>query len=171
MEVLIMKARKKDSEAFIQLMDLNTQYMYKIAKSYLKVEEDVADVLQDTILTCYEKIGTLKQNKYFKTWLTRILINKCKDILGRNKDMYIREEIPEIPVNDFHYDNLEWSQVLQLLDEKYRTILLLYYLEDFNTREIAEMLDMNEKTVQTRLARGRGKISELYQMEERRSSI
>jgi len=166
-----MKARKRDSEAFIELMDLNMQYMYKIAKSYLKVDADVADAVQDTILTCYEKIGTLKQNQYFKTWLTRILINKCKDILRRNKDMYIGAEIPEIPVRDYHYDNLEWKQVLQSLNEKYRTILLLYYLEEFNTREIAEILDMNEKTVQTRLARGRSKISEVYHMEARRDDL
>ncbi len=61
-------------------MEMNKQSMYKVAKSYLRYEEDVADAMQETILICYEKLGDLKEPKYFKTWMIRILINKCKDI-------------------------------------------------------------------------------------------
>lgn len=57
------------------LIEQNTKSMYKVAKAILKNDEDVADALQDTILTCWEKIGTLEKNEFFKTWLIRILIN------------------------------------------------------------------------------------------------
>ena len=57
------------------------QNMYKVARSILLRDEDVADAISDTILVCWEKIDTLKKNRFFRTWMTRILINKCNDIL------------------------------------------------------------------------------------------
>lgn len=167
MEILIKKARGKDPDAFAALMEMNMQMMYKIGKSYLRRDEDVADAIQDTILACYEKIDTLKKNKYFKTWLVRILINKCQDYIRRNKQMSIIEIKAEEGVWLEDYNNLEWDQMLKCLEEKYRIILLLYYLEGFNTREIAQILDMNEKTVQTRLSRGRSKFVEIYKVQEK----
>lgn len=55
-EVLIRKAKKGDKDAFCRLMDENVQSMYKIAAAYLKNDEDVADAIQDTILSCYENL-------------------------------------------------------------------------------------------------------------------
>lgn len=75
MEHLVKKAQhENDAESFIQLMELNRQSMLKVARSYLTSEQDVADAMQDTILTCYEKLHTLQQPQYFKTWLIRIVI-------------------------------------------------------------------------------------------------
>ena len=80
MNLLIKKARGHDKAAFQQLMEEQMQSLYKVAKAILKNEEDVADAMQDTVLTCWEKIDTLKKDKYFKTWLIRILINHCNAI-------------------------------------------------------------------------------------------
>ena len=80
-EILIRKAKKGDKDAFCRLIDENVQSMYKVAAAYLKNDEDVADAIQDTILSCYENLKSLKQNRYFKTWMLRILINKCKNII------------------------------------------------------------------------------------------
>lgn len=66
-EVLIRKAKKGDKDAFCRLMDENVQSMYKIAAAYLKNDEDVADAIQDTILSCYENLKSLKQNRYGQT--------------------------------------------------------------------------------------------------------
>lgn len=75
MEHLVKKVQcENDAESFIQLMELNRQSMLKVARSYLSSEQDIADAMQDTILTCYEKIHTLQQPQYFKTWLIRIVI-------------------------------------------------------------------------------------------------
>lgn len=78
-EFLIRRAKKDDKDAFCRLMDEHLQCMYKMASAYLKNDEDVADAIQDTILSCYENLRSLKQNRYFKTWMLRILINKCKE--------------------------------------------------------------------------------------------
>ena len=85
METYIKRAKKGDIEAFINLMDINKTYMYKVAKSILNNNEDIADAIQETILSCYKNIEKLKEIKYFKTWMTRILINKCNALLKKNK--------------------------------------------------------------------------------------
>ena len=162
-EHLLRKAKKGDHDAFCALMDTQTQSMYKIARTYLQNDEDAADAIQDTILSCYENLLSLKNNRYFKTWLTRILINKCCDILHRKKRMIYSDTLPETTVYEDDYETAEWHQVLAPLDEKYRIILLLYYMEDFSTKEISDILDLKISTVKTRLQRGRRILAQEYQ--------
>ena len=84
MEKMVRKAKKGDSAVFIELIKRCEQSMYKTAWVYLKNDQDVADAIQETILTCFEKIHTLREPKYFKTWMIRILINNCNKILKKN---------------------------------------------------------------------------------------
>ncbi|MDO5541522.1 MAG: sigma-70 family RNA polymerase sigma factor [Eubacteriales bacterium] len=164
MKCLVLKAQKKhDQEAFVKLMEQNRQSMIKVARSYLNNEEDVADAVQASILACYEKLDTLRQPQYFKTWLIRIVINKCKDILRQNREIYLPDVMPEPGEVDTIQADLEFVELLQEIDEKYRTILVLYYAEGFNTREIAELLELNENTVKTRLTRAREQFARQYQ--------
>lgn len=152
---LVKRAMKHDTDAFIELINQNKQQLYKIAKSYLHSDHDIADVLQDTILACFENIHTLREPKYFKTWLIRILINQCKDFLKKNKDYCSLDKLPEPSIPDMTQNHLEFEELLMSVDEKYRIILILYYVEGFKIREIAQILDMNENTVKTRLSRAR----------------
>lgn len=169
MKYLVKRAQQHDKEAFVELMELNRQSMYKIAKSYLRNEEDAADAMAAAILSCYEKIADLREPKYFKTWMTRILINKCKDIWKDNKRECLLEEFPDTEDPYRYEQNLEFEELMRALDEKYRVILTLYYVEGFNTREIAEILEIAENTVKTRLVRGRKQFSREYGFGEGRS--
>lgn len=167
MKHLVIKAqREHDAEAFIELMEQNRQSMLKVAAAYLHNEQDVADAMQASILTCYEKLHTLQQPQYFKTWLIRIVINKCKDILRQN----CREELPgEFAVReaeDHSFANVEFMELLSSLDEKYRIVLILYYVEGFRVKEIAQLLDVNEHTVKSRLVRARKKLAMQYRVKE-----
>ena len=164
-EVLIRKAKKGDKDAFCRLMDENVQSMYKIAAAYLKNDEDVADAIQDTIIVCYEKIDSLKERKYFKTWLIRILINKCNDILRKGKRECSYDVISEQGDAGMSTARYEFEELMNQLDEKYRTVLILYYAEGFKIREIAQLLEMEENTVKTRLSRGRKEVKKMYTME------
>ena len=83
--LLVKRAQKGDTEAFIQLIENHKISLYKTAKSYLKNEDDVADVMQDTILSAFEHMKDLKSVRYFKTWITRISINQCNDLLRQRK--------------------------------------------------------------------------------------
>lgn len=91
--------------------------------------------------------------------MTRILINKCNDILRKQRNIMLVEEIPEQLSYDRKYENVEWEEALESLDEKYRLIMLLYYVEGFKTGEIGDILSMPESTVRTRLARGRQRLA------------
>ena len=81
---MIKKARKGDGEAFTRLMQAHMQDMYKTAWAILRNDEDAADAVSDTILACWEKLYQLKQDRYFKTWMIRILINNCNAILQKD---------------------------------------------------------------------------------------
>lgn len=59
------RAKRKDADAFTELMESQMQNMYKVARSILSRDEDVADAISDTILVCWEKIDTLKKNRFF----------------------------------------------------------------------------------------------------------
>ncbi len=162
MNLLIRKARNHDRAAFQQLMEQEGKSMYKIAKAILKNDEDVADAMQETALACWEKIDTLKKDKYFRTWLTRILINNCNAIYRERARIVSGENIPEMWFQEVEYENVEWENFLNCLEEKYRTIIMLYYVQGFKTREIAEILQINENTVRGRLVTARKKLENQY---------
>ena len=155
MRSLVKKAQQQDAEAFIQLMEMHKESMYKIAHSYLKRDADIADVMQETILDCFEKIQTLKDPNYFKTWLIRILINNCNDIIRKESKVCLLEHYEGLEIEAVAEDLMEFRELLNSIDEKYRTILILYYVEGYRIREIAGLLDMNESTVNSRLRRSR----------------
>jgi RNA polymerase sigma factor (sigma-70 family) len=132
MEYLIKRAKKKDPDAFTELMHQQMQMMYKVGKLILSSDEDIADAIQETILTCWEKLDTLKNILYFKTWLTRILINKCNDQIRKQKNCFPIEQVIELSAPNTDFDNLKWNETLNLLDEKYRLVIILYYIEGYS---------------------------------------
>ncbi|WP_346906211.1 sigma-70 family RNA polymerase sigma factor [Faecalicatena orotica] len=159
---LVKKAQSGDKEAFITLMEEHKQTLYKIAISMLKNDADAADAIQDTVLSSYENLKGLREPKYFKTWLTRILINHCNRILKERGKMVPIEEHPELEGAQVDTSGREFLKLLNELEEQYRIVLLLYYVEGFSIKEIGAILDMNENTVKTRLSRGRICFKKLY---------
>ena len=158
---LVCRAKERDPDAFTLLIDGQVQGMYKIAISILRNDEDAADAIQETILTLWEKLDTLKEIRYFKTWMTRILINHCYTILKKNSKRVYMEELPETPT-EFESHQLEWQEALSVLNENYRLIVTLYYVQGFKTKEIAKILDIPDNTVRTRLARARAQLEKYY---------
>lgn len=161
MELLLIKnAQKGDRDAFVKLMERHKQSLYKVARSYLRSDEDIADVLQDTVLSAYEHIRELKRASYFRTWLTRILINNCCDLLRQQKH-YIAaayEDAQEAALSGKSADDRAFYELLEELPEEMRPIFILYYGDGFRIREIAQILGMNENTVKSKLQRGREKL-------------
>lgn len=165
MELLVRKARKHDKEAFTRLMEENGKSMYKVAKAILKNDEDAADAMQETVLTCWEKIDTLKKDELFRTWMIRILINKCNAIYRQRSCFMSDENLPELSAEEAEYANVEWMELLKCLEEKYRTVIILYYVEGFKVREIAQILDVSESTVKGRMADARKQVEKFYRAE------
>lgn len=163
-EQLVRRAKKRDPDAFTELMQLHEKDMYRTASAILAQDADIADAIQETILTCWEKIDTLQKNRYFKTWMVRILINKCKDILRSGRHVVCVEEFTEQETGSTVESeaNLEWKEALRGLDEKYRLIVVLFYADGLRTAEIGKLLQLPDSTVRTRLARGREQLAKYY---------
>ena len=157
---LIEKAKNKDPDAFDKLMRTQLQKMYRIAITMLQNEEDAADAIQETVFKCWQKIGQLRNDKYFGTWLVRILINQCNDILRDRKKIIYLDDIPELAHEDNYFTN-DWKEVLGSLNEKYRVVMELYYVDGFSTKEIAGMLHITDTNVRNRMVRGRKQLEQL----------
>lgn len=165
MEELIRRARAGDSVAFVELLESQKSTLYKVARSYLHNDADAADAISETVLACFEKLDTLRRPQYFRTWLVRILIRKCQDMLRERKRSVPLEEIVEVGREEPGHARVEFLALLDSLDEKYRTVLLLYDGEGFTIGEIAQSMDLKAETVKTRLKRARAGFKLAYEAE------
>ncbi|SCI78800.1 RNA polymerase sigma factor sigV [uncultured Clostridium sp.] len=156
----VAKAKNGDKEAFIELINENRLNIYRVAKGILKNEYDIEDAIQNTVIKAFEKISTLKNDNFFRTWIIRILINECNDILKKNKRVVSLEGNIEKEKYDDKYENMDLTNAVSSLNEDLRNITVLYYFEDMSTVEIAKLLGIPEGTVRSRLSRAREKLRE-----------
>lgn len=157
---LIKRAQKHDKEAFCKLINIHLKDMYRTAIAILANDEDAGDAIQDTILSCWEKMDTLKNPQYFKTWMTRILMNHCYDAL-RKKSVYVDLEQYEEPSKNDEY-NIEFKEALDSITERYRLPIELFYGQGYKVREISEIMSLPQNTIKTYLSRGRKQLAKFY---------
>lgn len=142
--------------------------LYVTAKTILFDDQDCADAIQETIVKAFSKIETLRNDNYAKTWLIRILINECYTLLRKSSKLVPLEGINEMKEfeaeQETDYSNL--YEAINSLKEELRLPVILYYIEDFKIKEIAQILDITEGAVQKRLARARGKLKKTLQESE-----
>lgn len=110
----------------------------------------------------------MKKDEYFKTWLIRILINECNEILRKNKKVVSLDEgINNIDekCND-SYQNIDLTKAITSLSEDLRVTITLYYFDDISVKNISEILGISEGTVKSRLNRARAKLKEILGEDE-----
>lgn len=130
----------------------NQEYLYRLAFSYMKNDADAQDAVGETIVTAYEHLYALRKKESARSWLMKILINQCLSMLRKQKkELAIQLSIETY--NPFQYDEL-WLIVMDLPDSL-RSIVVLYYYEQFTTKEISKILRIAEGTVKSRLSRAR----------------
>lgn len=162
-------AKKGDKEAFSRIVDDVKYKLYKTGMSILRNDDDACDAIQETLISAYQNIGSLKQPEFFNTWIIRILINKSYDIIKKNKKVTnINERLMQTadPYYEMYINESELENILSKLDSDLKTVTVLFYYDDLSVLEIAEMLNIPEGTVKSRLSRARDKISKIYQLEE-----
>ncbi|ENQ3105477.1 sigma-70 family RNA polymerase sigma factor [Bacillus cereus] len=169
MELLLKRAQKGDEEAFIEAIDIIMPQMYKVAKARLKNEEDIGDAVQETILAAFSNLKKLKEPRYFKTWIMKILMNKCNDIIRKNKIVYV-EDYEQVPsqhaMNEKIEQKLDFESILNHLSVEYRLVIVLFYVNKFTTKEISEILSEKEGTIKSRLSRARQQLKTYYLQED-----
>ena len=153
----IKKAKKGNDKAFQELIEEEKHKLYRIAYLYVKNEDDALDVVQETIYKAYISIKKLKENSYFSTWLTRILINTALDFIKKKNHAIPIDQFDHIPDSDEQEFGIEESmdlvQAIGRLNEPYKSVIILRYYQDYTIKQIAETMDYPEGTVKTHLHR------------------
>lgn len=163
---LIKRSKKGDKEAFALLMDMHRQMLYNTALLVLHQEDDALDAIQDAILACWENLPTLRKDQYFKTWLVKILLNKCRDIQRSQSHYAFVEELPESGDEPDWDTHMDVGRAMGRLDDQDQLILSLFYYDDLNIRQIAEALSISEGAVRTRLTRSQERFKKIYLQEK-----
>lgn len=172
MEKLIIKAQKGDKEAFTQVILTIKNDLYKITKMKTTNEEDIQDIIQETMIDAYKYIKKLKEPDKFKAWIIKILINNCNKYYKRkykdneiydNYDIeFYKENIKNSNEQQLIEDTLDFYEMIKQLKYEERITIVLYYGEKYTTKEISNILSTNENTIKTRIARAKEKIKSTY---------
>lgn len=153
------KLAKKDKGVFSELIQANLTSMYRVAKGILSSEEDIEDAIQTTTLIAFNKIKTLRNDKFFKTWLIRILINECNKIYNHNKKSM--KDVKEIKEESYTIDksiNIDLYEAISKLSDELRVATILFYFNDLTYKEISKVLGIPEGTVKSRISRAKDRL-------------
>ena len=172
---IVKAAQKKDPEAFAQLYEQTWHEKYYIALKYMKHPSEAEDVLQEAYIKAWERLPSLKEADKFSSWLGQIVARTALDALKRKKPLLFSELtdteedaedfLSELPDNhqemqpELAYTEKERSEILShmldSLSDVQRLCMMMYYIEEMNIHEIAEILECSENTVKSRLNYGR----------------
>jgi RNA polymerase sigma-70 factor (ECF subfamily) len=177
MEAVVKKRIKQvikgDQDAFGEIVELYKNSIYQLCYRMLGNRHEAEDIAQEAFIRAYINIKSFNQDLKFSTWLFRIATNLCIDRMRKKKpDYYLDAEVSgaegltmysQIPSNsplpENELESLELHETVQKeilkLPEKYRTAIVLKYIEELPLNEISEILDLPLGTVKTRIHRGR----------------
>lgn len=141
-----------DEQTWLMRMREVEVSLYHVTCAILSSEADRRDAMQETALRAWEHRRSLRNEAYFKTWVTRIAVNVCRDLIRRNRRMIPVDTVPETGVQASP-DELRLT--IEGLPEKLRLPLVLYYLEGFSVEETAQALGLPEGTIKFRLYQAR----------------
>lgn len=144
------------SEDFTTRAQAATPTLYRVSCTVLPSEADREDAVQQALCQAWEKRDTLKDERYFQTWLVRILINACYDIHRQSGRVVYTDKLPEQPLRQEDSEQtIALRDAVDSLEQALRLPVVLYYAEGFGTGEIAQMLGISRSAVKMRLHRAR----------------
>jgi len=150
-----------------QTMSTYGEMLFKICFIMVKNKYDTEDIIQETLLQYYVDKPKFDSEVHKKAWLIRVSQNKCKNLLKyKKRHSYVQlEKIEECLPNDKIYNNEDMEEFIELakLDYKYKSVIVLHYIENFSVEETADMLEISQSAVKMRLKRGREKLKKTYE--------
>lgn len=172
MEKLIAQAKNGDMQSLSFLIKEIQVELYNIAKIKISNEDDINDVLQDTIIDIHNGIKKLKNDKLFKTWAVRILLNNCNSLLKKkykannivSYEEYILKcnNIATDEITEIKTSKLNFEEIMRTLSEQEKIIFSMFYQEEYQISEISEILQLNINTIKSILRRGKEKLKIKY---------
>jgi RNA polymerase sigma-70 factor (ECF subfamily) len=135
----------------------------------LSSEDDINEAVQNAIVNSFISIKSLKNANFFKTWIIRILINECNHIYSFQKGNLFEEynedmvkEISKDYINET-IDNIDFFNLVKILNYDERMIITLFYSEDLSIKEISKIMNITQSTVSTKLSRARNKLKKILE--------
>ena len=126
-----------EERPFTQKLLESEPMLYRIACALLRSEADRQDAMQETALKAWKNRASLREEQYFRTWISRIMVNECHNQHRKNSRYVPMEDLPDRPAPDS--GEQETRLMLESLPEKQRVPLVLHYLEGFSLEEIARV--------------------------------
>ena len=173
---LIEDCRGGNLTNFRKLVELTSPMAFSIAFRMLGDEEQARDVVQETMITIWQKLVKIRSAEVYSTWMYRIVVNKCYDQLRRRKRVQefrtddktweiISNKLSETPSNEL--ENRENAQILNLLTNKLspkqKAVFILADIEDMRHDEISEITGMSKSGIKANLHYARKNISEMIE--------
>lgn len=143
------------------LIDEYQSHLYRIAFNICKNKEDAEDIVQDTFVQYHIVNKEYDDESHIRAWLMRVTINKSRNTLRsfwRRHRQSLESYMEELNFPDSQSEEL--FEAVMKLPEKLRTVIHLFYYEDYSIKEIADILKLSESNVKTRLTRGRAMLKE-----------
>jgi RNA polymerase sigma factor (sigma-70 family) len=156
---LIERCKNGEPKAQFLLYKQYSKAMYNIAIRFLNNKMDAEDILQESFVTAFEKLGELVSNDAFGSWLKRIVINNCITHIRKSKPVfddienYLSVEDTADEAENIEIDPAVIHNAIKELPQGGRTILVLHALEGYKHREIADMLGVSESTSKSQYKR------------------
>ena len=170
---LIEECRGGNFNNFRKLIELTSPFAYSVAFRILCNEDQAKDVVQETMVTIWQKLKKIKSAEVYKTWIYRIVVNKCYDQIRkrkRNPEFIADEQTWALISNRISVgpsaalENSETSKIIGLLTErlsyKQKTVFVLSDLEGMSNDEISEITGISKSAVKANLYHARKSISE-----------
>lgn len=163
-------------EEMKRIMDSHGEHLIRLAYFYVKDWAAAEDIMQEVFISYYRKADQFEERSALKTYLSKITVNKCHDYLRswRNKRLLFSNSLgglissakspEETYVLQTDQSNLT-NKILEL-PIKYREVILLFYYQEFTSKEISEMLACSENTVKTRLRRAKDLLRQKVDLRE-----
>ena len=144
-----------DKDAFAARVTVMQQSLYRVAASYLRGEADRLDAVCEAVARAWEKRGTLRDERLFATWLTRILIRECVNLQRRQRRTVPVDTLPEQAQEDESDAVRSLREAMETLPQRQRTMVVLHYMEDYDVREVARIMGTTRGAVCAGLSRAR----------------
>lgn len=159
---LVLKAKKGDTAAFAQLYSAIYKDLYKYAYFTLKTKQDAEDAVSDTVTDCFATIKKLRDENSFKSWMFKVLSVKCKRRLTQYYNMPSDiDALADNEASSCDYDtDIDLKNAFMSLNEDDRMIISLTVFGNYDSAEVAKILDMNRNTVRSRYSRALAKLRE-----------
>lgn len=141
--------------------------LYRLALSHLGRREDAEDAVQDVFTKYIGASPKFSDDEHERAWLIRVTVNRCHDMQRRGK-LRCHDSLDDISDLPFTSDERENGilKIVFTLPEKYKTAIVLHYLEGFSVEEISSMLGLSGSAIKMRLSRGRELLKNLLGKEE-----